>query len=125
MNPNWSAAAYLMDSRGLFAGIFHSLAGNPDVMSVVNFLNIWGLILVGLGLILGLFTRVAIFGGIALLAMYYLSHPPLLNVNYAIPSEGNYLAINKNFIEMVTLLVILQFPTWKNIGIDRFICKKG
>ncbi|MCF8346433.1 MAG: DoxX family membrane protein [Bacteroidales bacterium] len=121
MNPNWSSVGYLLDSKGWFAGVFHSIAANPDVLQVADFLNIWGLILVGLGLILGLFTKLSSYGGIALLALYYLSHPPLLNEIYAIPSEGNYLFINKNLIELITLTVLVLFPTGKNIGLDRFI----
>lgn len=121
MNPNWSSVGYLMDSKGIFAGTFQSWAANPGVLNVLDFLNIWGLILIGAGLILGIFTRVAAYGGIALLAMYYLSHPPLLNVTYAIPSEGNYMFVNKNLIELITIVVLLLFPTWRIIGIDRFI----
>lgn len=123
MNPNWSSVGYLMDSKGIFAGMFHSLAGNPEALQIADFMNVWGLIIVGTALILGLFTRWALYGGIALLALYYLSHPALLNVNYAIPSEGSYMFVNKNLIEMIALLVLLLFPTWHNIGIDRFIFK--
>jgi thiosulfate dehydrogenase [quinone] large subunit len=125
INPNWSSLGYLMDSGGVFEGLFQSMAGNPAVLNVVDFLNIWGLMLIGAGLILGLFTRVATIGGILLLAFYYLSHPPILGVTYAIPSEGNYLWINKNLIELLTLWVILLFPTWRQIGVDRFIFKNN
>ena len=125
INPNWSSLGYLMDSGGMFEGLFQSMAGNPAVLNVVDFLNIWGLILIGAGLILGLFTRIAAIGGILLLAFYYLSHPPILGVIYAIPSEGNYLWINKNLIELLTLWVILLFPTWRQIGVDRFIYKNN
>ena len=52
-NPNWSAAGYLMDSKGIFAGLFHALAANATVLQIVDFINVWGLILVGLGLMLG------------------------------------------------------------------------
>lgn len=121
MNPNWSSVGYLMDSKGWFAGIFHSIAANPDVVQAADFLNIWGLILIGLGLILGLFTRLSCIAGIALLALYYLSHPPLLNANYAIPTEGNYMVVNKNIIELIALIVLLLFPTGRIIGIDRLI----
>jgi len=124
LNPNWSSVGYLMDSKGWFAGIFKAIAGNPDVLQVADFLNIWGLILIGLALILGLFTRYAYFGGIALLALYYLSHPALINVTYAIPSEGNYMLINKNLIELITLVVLMLFPTSRAIGLDRFIFGK-
>jgi thiosulfate dehydrogenase [quinone] large subunit len=121
MNPDWSSLGYLMDSRGLFQGIFHSLAAHAGVLNVMDFLNVWGLILIGAGLITGFLTRIAAISGIVLLAFYYLSHPPVIGVTYAIPSEGNYLWVNKNLIELMTLWVLLLFPTWNVVGADRFI----
>jgi thiosulfate dehydrogenase (quinone) large subunit len=59
-----------------------------------------------------------------LLAFYYLSHPPLISTEYLIPSEGNYLFINKNLIELVALWVLYLFPTGRYIGLDRFIFSK-
>ncbi|MFC2089497.1 DoxX family membrane protein [Bacteroidota bacterium] len=125
LNPNWSSIGYLMDSKGIFAGIFHALAANPDVLKVVDFLNVWGLILIGIGLIAGLLTKWSTLGGIALLALYYLSHPPLVNAVYAIPSEGSYLLVNKNLIELLALAIVLVFPTGTIIGIDRLIFRTG
>jgi len=124
MNPDWSSIGYLMDSRGWFEGLFHSMASRPVLLNVVDLLNIWGLILIGAALILGLFTRIAIVSGIILLAFYYLSHPPFIGASYMIPSEGSYLWVNKNLIELFMLWVILLFPTWKEVGIDRFIFNK-
>ena len=121
INPNWSSLGYLMDSKGLFSGLFHSMAGNPTMLSILDFLNIWGLIFIGAGLIVGLFTKAASISGMVLLGFYYLSHPALIGVNYAIPSEGNYLWINKNLLEFLALWVVVLFPTWKEVGIDRFI----
>jgi thiosulfate dehydrogenase [quinone] large subunit len=123
-NPNWSSVGYLLDSKGLFAGFFEMLALNPDVLSVVDFLNIWGLTAIGLALILGLFTRISIIGGIVLLGFYYLSHPPMATLEYAVPTEGSYLIVNKNLIELFALAVLLVFPTGKYIGVDRLICRK-
>jgi len=124
MNPDWSSLGYLMDSEGWLEGLFFSMGSNPSLLNVLDFLNIWGLILIGAGLILGLFTRMAAIAGMVLLTFYYLSHPPLIGATYMIPSEGNYLWVNKNLIELLTLWVILLFPTWKAVGIDRFIFKK-
>ena len=121
LNPDWSSLGYLMDSRGLFQGIFHSLAANATILNVMDFLNVWGLILIGAGLATGFLTRIAAISGIILLAFYYLSHPPVIGVSYAIPSEGNYLWVNKNLIELLALWVLLLFPTWKVVGVDRFI----
>ncbi len=124
LNPNWSSLGYLMDSKGLFEGLFHNLAGNANALNVMDFLNVWGLVLIGAGLIVGLFTRTAIISGMVLLAFYYLSHPAIIGVSYAIPSEGSYLWINKTLIELFALWVILLFPTWKSVGLDRFVFKK-
>ncbi|MFW5645005.1 MAG: DoxX family membrane protein [Bacteroidota bacterium] len=124
LNPNWSSAGYLLDSDGFMAGLFRSMAGNPELMEVVDFLNMWGLTLIGLGLILGFLTQIATIAGIILLLFYFLSHPPLIETSYAIPSEGNYLFINKTLIELLTLWVLYYFPTGKIIGIDRFFVKK-
>jgi thiosulfate dehydrogenase [quinone] large subunit len=124
LNPNWSSLGYLMDSKGLFEGMFHAIAGNAALLNVMDFLNMWGLILIGAGLIVGLFTRIAAISGIVLLAFYYLSHPAIIGVNYAIPSEGSYLWVNKNLIELLTLWVILLFPTWKQVGLDKFLFNK-
>ena len=123
VNPNWSSAGYLMDSKGLFSGFFQSLATNKSVLSVVDFMNMWGLVAIGLGLILGLFLRIALYGGILLLLFYYLSHPPFVGLKYGLPMEGSYLIVNKNLIELAAMIVLLLFPTSKIIGVDRLIFK--
>jgi thiosulfate dehydrogenase [quinone] large subunit len=123
-NPNWSSIGYLMDSKGIFSGFFISLAENHNAMPIIDFLNIWGLIAIGLGLILGCFTRVATISGIVLLFFYYLSHPPIIGADYVLPNEGSYLYVNKTLIEIAALSVLLVFPTGKIVGIDRLIFNK-
>jgi thiosulfate dehydrogenase [quinone] large subunit len=124
-NPNWSSVGYLLDSQGFLKGFFYFLASDPTLLNIVDILNVWGLIAIGLALILGAFTRVAVISGIFLLAFYYLSHPPFIGLKYAVPSEGSYLIVNKILIELVALVVLLLFPTSKNIGIDRFIFSRA
>lgn len=123
INPNWSSTGFLLDSKGLFAGMFQSMAGNPDIVKVIDIMNAWGLTAIGLGLIAGLFTQVATVAGMVILAFYYISHPPLINAEYAIPSEGSYLFINKNLIEFFALWVLYIFPSGNRIGLDRLIFK--
>lgn len=103
------------------AGLFRTLASDPSVLAVVDFLNVWGLIAIGLGLITGCLTRVALVSGMILLGFYYLSHPPGVAVRYATPSEGSYLWVNKNLIQVAALFVLYHFPTERIYGIDRFI----
>ncbi len=123
VNPDWSSVGFLLDSQGAFSELFISLASNPTLLKLVDFLNVWGLIAVGLGLILGVLSRYAIAGGIALLLLYYFSHPPMVGLKFSAPSEGSYLWVNKNLIEIFALWVLFMFPSSKIIGLDRFIWK--
>ena len=124
MNPNWSSVGFLLDSRGFLESFFHALADHPNTIYIIDQLNIWGLILIGLGLILGFLARPACIFGIMLLTGYYLSHPPFVGLKYAVPSEGSYLIVNKNLIELIALAVLFVFPSSRYIGIDRLIFKK-
>ena len=124
VDPEWSAEGYLLDSGGWFAGMFHAMAENSATLEVVNIVNSWGLAIIGLALVLGLFTRAALVVGMFFLAMYFLSHPPLIGVDYALPSEGNYLWVNKTLIELLAMGVLLAFPVSHIIGLDRLIAKR-
>ena len=48
LNPSWSSLGYLMDSKGIFAEFFYTLASNPSLLKVVDLLNAWGLLIIGL-----------------------------------------------------------------------------
>ncbi|MCR4313819.1 MAG: hypothetical protein NUV84_01055 [Candidatus Uhrbacteria bacterium] len=63
----WTAAGFLQNATGPFASWFQSLAGS----GIVDFLNMWGLTLIGVALILGLLVRTASFFGIVLMGLYY------------------------------------------------------
>ena len=123
MKDDWTAAGFLSQSKWIFEGFFKRMAADPELLNVVNFLNIWGLILIGIALILGLFTRFAAISGLVLIGLYYISNPPMPGLHYSIPMEGNYLIVNKNLIEMSALFVIFIIPTGKFIGLDRFVVK--
>lgn len=116
---------YLMDSGGFMAGVFQWMATNDTILQAVDFMNAWGLTLVGAGLILGIFTRLAAIGGIILLLLYYLSHPPLIGVEYILPSDGSYWLVNKTLIELFMLAVLIVFRTGQYYGIDKLIFKKS
>ncbi|MFC2124761.1 DoxX family protein [Bacteroidota bacterium] len=100
---NWSSYAYLMDSKWLFSGLFHSIIANPTTLAIMDFLNIWGLILIGLGLFVGMFTRLASISGIFLLLIYYIANPPF--IESSAPVQGHYYIINLNLIEAGILLI--------------------
>ncbi|NQT27922.1 DoxX family protein [candidate division KSB1 bacterium] len=119
--PNWTSAGYLQNSRWIFAGLFHAIAANETAILIVDWMNIIGLTLVGLALVTGLLTRPACIGGILLLGLYYIANPPFVGTDFGLPSEGHYLFVNKNLVEMIALLLITVFPAPKMAGLDRLI----
>lgn len=124
LNPYWSSANYLLESKWIFSSLFTSIVANPTALKIADFLNEWGLIAIGFGLIAGGLTQIATIAGIVLLLLYYVSTPPLVGLTYSIPTEGSYLVVNKTLIEMAALLVLALFPTGRHVGLDVFIFRK-
>jgi thiosulfate dehydrogenase [quinone] large subunit len=119
--PSWSAAGYLRQARGPFAGLFHSIASQPNMLANADLITMWGLTLVGLCLILGLFTRIASLAGVGFILLFYLCNPPFIGYFYSIPSEGSYLIINKNLVELCALAVIFFTGSGRFAGLDRIL----
>ena len=120
-SPSWSAAGYLKQARGPFAGLFKSLAAQPDLLSNADLITMWGLTIVGILLVLGLFTRLAAIGAMGFLLMFYFATPPFVGYFYSLPSEGSYLLVNKNLVELGALLVILVTGSGRFAGLDRIV----
>ncbi len=111
----WSAAGYLAAATGPLAGVFHALSASSG--PVIDLAVPIGLTLVGLSLMLGLFTRVGCWGAMAMLALFYLSAIPLTGA--PVPGqEGEYILVSKNLIELVAVAVILTFRTERIAGLD-------
>lgn len=121
LNENWTSAGFLSESKWIFSPIFNFIVTHPTILRFVDLANTWGLIFIGLGLIVGCFTRIASLSGAFLLLLYYVANPPFIGYKYTAPAEGSYLIINKNLIELVTLIVLALFPTGIIIGMDRLI----
>jgi uncharacterized membrane protein YphA (DoxX/SURF4 family) len=119
-DPGWSSAAYLAGSHWLFSGFFHWIVVHPSALAIADFANIWGLTLIGIALILGLFIRVASAGGILLLALYYIANPPIPG-SEGLHGEGSYLLVNRNLIELAILVLFVLIPSIYSYGIDRLI----
>ena len=88
LTPGWTSYGYIMDSQGVFAGLFKALGQSQSLMPLVDAINIYGLIIIGLFLVLGLFEKIGYIGAISFLVLYYLSHPALLNTVYLLHWKG-------------------------------------
>jgi thiosulfate dehydrogenase [quinone] large subunit len=123
LNPAWSSVGFLKESQWILEGFSKWVISNSNILELVDFMNTWGLIAIGLGLIVGLFTNIAALSGTLLLLLYYVSTPPLIGMEYSMPTEGSYLLVNKTLIESIALLVVALFPTSYVFGIDFFMKK--
>ena len=119
-NPEWSAEAYLRGSYGFLSGFFHWLGSNPGLVDIINFMNIWGMILIGTGLFLGLFIRVSSIAGLLLLLLYYFAYPPFGSAHLTISTEGHYWIINRNLIEAIVLIIVYFLPA-REFSLEKFI----
>jgi thiosulfate dehydrogenase [quinone] large subunit len=74
-------------------------------------------LLIGLSLILGLFTRIGAAGALFFLSLFYLLYVPTLGVPQP-NAEGTYLLVNKTLIEAAAVSVLLAFDTGAIAGLD-------
>ncbi|MAN41422.1 MAG: DoxX subfamily [Candidatus Marinimicrobia bacterium] len=125
LNPYWSSAAYLLDSKWIFSGLANTIVSNPNLLTISDYINMWGLTLVGVSLIFGIYSRYGSLIGMGFIMLYYLFAPPLVGLEYGKPNEGSYIIVNKNLIEACALWVLYSFPTSQHIGLDRFLQAKG
>lgn len=111
---SWSSGGFLIQSNWIFSDIFIALANSPTLITISDFLNIWGQIFIGLGLILGLYSRYAAFSGAILLLLYYVAIPPFVE---------SYTFVDRNLLELMGILIIALFPTSHIIGFDGLLSK--
>jgi thiosulfate dehydrogenase [quinone] large subunit len=117
--PPWTSAGYLKAASGPFARVFQWMIDHGWVGWIDNTVKI-GLLLIGLSLILGLFTRVGCWGALFLLALFYLLAIPMAGSPQP-GNEGTYLIVNKTLIEGAAALVLLAFNTGAIAGLDMLL----
>jgi len=102
---NWTSAGYLSGTTGFLSGFYHGIAGSPVLLKIADLMNMYGLLLIGIALFIGLFVRFSAWAGVLLLTLYYFAYPPfgsqLLDL-----SEGHLFIVNRLFIEALALAFI-------------------
>lgn len=112
VNPEWTAKGYL-EHASSFSFLYSWLA-TPAMLSFVNFINEWGLTLLGVSLILGVLVRVSTILGAALMLLYYL---PILKFPYV--GDHSYL-VDEHIIYVLVLLYLYSVNAGKYFGLDKF-----
>ena len=116
LNPNFSAAGYLEGAK-TFTGFFHWLA-SPEMLPFTNFINEWGLTLIGLALMLGIGTRIAARLGAVLMILYYL---PILDFPY--PNAHAYI-VDEHIIYAIALMLLDAFRAGRSYGYDASLSQR-
>lgn len=116
LNPSWSAAGYLNSAKTL-PGLYQWFASAGNI-GWVNFMNEWGLTLVGAALIAGLLVRWASLGGMLLMVLYYL---PILQFPYV---GANSFLVDEHIIIISILFVLIASNAGTFWGLDFWIQKR-
>ena len=120
--PRWSAAGFLQRATGPLADFFHTL-GESSWMPVLDVLIAVVLLLTGLSLMLGLFTRTGLTAAFVLLALSSVAAIPTLGVSGP-GAAGTSLCVNKNLVEAGAVLVLLVFRTGRIAGLDLLLADR-
>lgn len=120
LNPAWSAEGYLKGTK-TFTGLYGWFA-SPGILPAINFVNEWGLTLLGVSLILGIGVRLSSILGAVLMLLYYF---PVLTFPYVAHS---YL-VDEHIIYGFALLVLAATRAGRVYGLENWcsnlpICSK-
>lgn len=115
LNPDWSAAGYL-NSAKTFPGLYQWFASAGN-LGWINFVNEWGLTLVGLALITGLLVRWASVGGMIIMALYY-----LVVLQFPYVGEHSFL-VDEHIIYISVFLILFISNAGTFWGLDSWLQK--
>ena len=118
----WTSEGYLRGATGPLARVFHWLISTGRTPWIDRSVKV-ALLLIGLSLLLGLFTRVGSVAALFFLSLFYLLYVPTLGVPQP-NAEGTYLIVNKTLIEAIAVLVLLAFDTGRIAGLDLLLRKR-
>ena len=116
LDPSWTSAGYLKGAKTFSA--FYLWLTNPEIINGVNFLNKWGLTLLGVSLMIGIFVRLSSVLGAVLMALYYW---PVLDF----PKAGAYgYIIDEHIIYILILVLFAVTAAGRFWGLDEYLVKK-
>lgn len=112
MDPEWSAAGYLRGAK-TFPDFYHWLL-NPQILPITNFVNEWGLTLLGVSLILGISVRLSSVLGMVLMLLYY-----LLILDFPYPNPHTYV-VDEHMIYIFALMLLAALRAGRTWGLENW-----
>jgi thiosulfate dehydrogenase [quinone] large subunit len=110
-DKDWTAAGFLGNLEGTFADLFSGMAGN----ALVDYLNAYGLLLIGVAIILGVLVRWSAFWGAALMLLYWLAE---------FPPEHAYI-IDDHIVYALVFVFLAAAGAGRGCGLDKSIEDSG
>ncbi len=115
LTPNWSAAGYMQNAK-TFAALYHWFL-QPGILPIINFVNEWGLTLLGISLIFGIFVRLSSMLGIVLMLMYY-----FVILKFPHPNASSFI-VDEHFMYSSILLFFIAIKAGRIWGFDGWCSK--
>src|SRR3972149_2745546 len=112
LNPNWSAAGYMKGAKTCVW--FYQWLLQPNILPVINFVNEWGLTLLGISLILGIFVRLSSVLGAILMLLYYF---PVLQFPY--PNPNSYV-VDEHIVYALVLVFFASLRVGRIWGLENW-----
>jgi len=116
LDPTWSAAGYISQTK-ILTGLYEWFA-SPAILPVINFLNQWGLTLVGLALILGIWVRFSSIVAVFLMVMYYI---PVLD--FPLAGAHSYI-VDDHVLYILGFLILIAFKAGNYWGLDSLMLRR-
>lgn len=112
LDAKWTSVKYVEGAK-TFVDLYQWFL-SPQVLPVVDFSVKWGLTLLGISLILGMFVRISSYLGMLLMFLLYL---PILN--FPMVGTHSYL-VDEHIIYMAGLLILASFRAGHVWGLEKW-----
>src|SRR3989338_4255536 len=112
LDPKWTAKGYIANAK-TFPELYKWLASD-NILPIINFLNEWGLTLIGVSIIIGFFVRISsVFGGLLMLLYYF----PVLKFPYA--GQFSYI-VDEHIIYALVFVFFIVMDVGRYWGLDSY-----
>lgn len=115
VNPEWTAAGVL-ENATTFSGLYHWFA-SPNILPFINVVNEWGLTLLGVSLILGIFIRLSAPLGAVLMILYYFP-----GLQFPLVGTHSYL-VDEHVVYACALIVLAVFRAGRVYGLQGWVAQ--
>ena len=126
LDPNWSAAGYLNNAKTFPE--FYAWLASPPILPFINIVNEWGLTLLGISLLLGVFVRLSSIGGAALMLLYYFPVVEMKAFEFfptlTVPYIGEHaVLVDEHIVYVLALVALAAFAAGRTWGLDNMVSK--